>query len=183
VAGCRAVSPARNRSNGTQKHVTIFGVPHAIRAPSWGRSAGRNSVRLGHRQRRSTEPARQSGSSKGGVLPGPEQTNSDSSSFREEPLRPPLSLSRYSRPHTPRWRENSGGGRRNCDGRLSTLASWWHIVGPAPGALTFWVGRHTPDCRREPRCHKTPTRAVTRTRHQPVAHMASATACPHEIPA
>src|SRR5207247_6109005 len=72
----------------------------------------------------------------------------------------------------------SGGGRRNCDGLLSTHGVMEANCGPAPGALANGVGRQAPTT-------ATPTNGggagaiPSVSRH---AQMASATVCPQAIP-
>jgi len=102
---------------------------------------------------RSTKPPAISGSSKAG-LPAHNRTYSDSSAFREEPLRPPclylVIVAAYSR-----WRIEFGGGKAELRWRLSTQASWGIIVGPCSRGLTFGVWAPHPDCRLRPSMPKT----------------------------
>src|SRR6202035_5868752 len=73
----------------------------------------------------------------------------------------------------------SGGGKRNCDGLVSTQGVIEANCGPAPEANTVGVGRHTP-------VTAAPRNGGGGGRNPSVNRpfqIASATVCPHAIPA
>lgn len=132
------------------------------------------------------QAARQRGSSKVECSPAQNNASSDGSGVRPEPEQTPIVLTSFRSAAYSGLLRASGGGKRNCDGRVSTHGVSEAYCGPAPDALSSGVGRQTPTAPGVPTMPSAPANGGGGGAFPSVslqAQMVSATVCPQVTPA